>query len=324
MPCVRHAGWGPAWGWCGRPVYRSFYRNWRAYSFCSTWARPWFGGCTVAYWSPGCYESYCGTWVDGAPAFGFGQVYYGPTYNEYFPAETGYEGVEGPAYVEEPVYADEPVYAEEPVVYETAPAPVAAESLPEAPESLAISEAEAPGLEEFEAGVEDFLAGAYVDALVHFRTAAELEPENGEVWMAVAHAGFAAARYRDAAEGIAEAGELGAFPRGYRYDPKSMYPEEGRFEALLAQLETWRTKHPEDANAHLVAAYFHVALGEPAEASQAIVGVLTVRPEDQTAPLLNVAMLPPLPPEASPDAMGPAPAAQGGSASSPAAAASVR
>ena len=156
-----------------------------------------------------------------------------------------------------------------------------------------------------------FLANDYAEALRRFRLAAQADEKNGEAWMAVAHSAFALGAYDESAVAIAQAANLGAFPRGYRYDPKSMYPQENRFEELFQRLQDYRQKHPEDANGHLVAAYFWVAQGKQAPANSAILDVLRVRPDDPTAPLLNLAMLPPLPPEKTPDvAPGqPAPAA---------------
>ena len=156
---------------------------------------------------------------------------------------------------------------------------------------------DAPGRADFEAGIEAFRAGDFEDALNRFTAAAEVEETNGEAWMATAHAGFAAGDYEAAAKGLAEAGALGGFPRGYRFDPKPAYPDEKTFDKLFAKLEKHATKEEADADAHLLLAYFHVAMGEREKANAEILAVLELRPEDETAPLLSTAMLPAVPPE---------------------------
>ena len=120
--------------------------------------------------------------------------------------------------------------------------------------------------------------------------------------MAIAQSAFAVGVFDESADAIARAGLLGAFPRGYRHDPLPMYPTEGRFKALLDRLQKFRAQHPEYADAHLVAAYFHVALGQKAQANEALFQLLELRPGDETAPVLTLAMLPPLPPAATPEA----------------------
>jgi tetratricopeptide (TPR) repeat protein len=239
-------------------------------------------GYGLAYWDPYYYDAYGTYWVNGCPPFGFGSVYYGPTYAGYFA---------DPIYVEVPT----PVVVESaPVVAEPQPAPEFVGG-PEVPDAEAV-----PGEADFAAGVDAFMEGDYATALKFFRRAVQADEENGEAWMAIMHAAFAVGVFDEAADAIERAALLGAFPRGYRHDPRPMYPVKGRFEALLERLQTFRKKHPDYADAHLIAAYFHVALGEKAEANEAIVQLLKLRPDDETAPILTLAMLPPLPPAEAP------------------------
>ncbi|MHC5010216.1 MAG: tetratricopeptide repeat protein [Planctomycetota bacterium] len=239
----------------------------------------------VGYWDPFYYRRRSYYWYGGLPAFGFGVAYYDSYYDPYFPSTTVIVEQQPIYIVEEPAPVEpypEVVPAEPPVV----PAP-AEEPLP--PE-------EAPGQADFDAGVEAFFAGDYEAAFEGFSRAAEADAENGEAWLAMAHAAFALGRYDASAVGIAEAAALGGFPRGYRFDPSPMYQPEGTFQDLLAKLDDHRKKRPADADAHLVAAYLYVALGKGGPANEAIVTVLQLRPEDPTAPLLAIAQLPPLPP----------------------------
>ena len=280
------------------------------YGYGPRWCRPWGGGfywgypCggwgwgvgigigvglgyTMAYWDPWYYDCYGSYWVNGAPPFGFGTVSYGPTYNTYIVEDGSGDPVALPAgpQVQPQGAADQPAPAD-------APNP----------------EVDAPGYAEFGLGVEAFLDGDYPGALQQFRVAVQADEENGEAWMAVAQSAFAVGAFDESAEAITRAAELGAFPRGYRYDPSPMYPVEGRFDKLLSRLETFREQHPENADAHLVAAYLHVALGHKDEADAAITSVLQLRPEDEAAPALTMALLPPVPPQKLPGANPPAPA----------------
>ena len=300
---VRYSGHGGYVGWRGRAYY-----GWGGgYASGPRWCRPWGGGyywgypCggwgwgvgigigvglgyTMAYWDPWYYDCYGSYWVNGAPPFGFGTVSYGPTYNTYI--------VEGQ-------YADEVVIPANPQIQPegAAPAPAPAPGSDDAPDPEA-----APGYTEFGLGVDAFLEGDYPGALQQFRVSVQADEENGEAWMAVAQSAFAVGVFDEAAEAITRAAELGAFPRGYRYDPSPMYPVAGRFDKFLARLETFREKYPDNADAQLVAAYFHVALGDKAKADAAISKVLELRPEDEAAPALTMALLPPVPPQKLPGA----------------------
>ncbi len=279
-------GHGHGWGYC-RPWGGGYYWGYP----CGGWGLG-IGigvgmglGYSMAYWDPWYYDNYGSYWVNGSPPFGFGTVSYGPTYNTYF--------VEG-EYDDEVVVPENPQFLPEDDV-----APPVPEEVP--------SPEDAPGHAEFGLGVDAFLDGEYPEALKQFRLAVQADEENGEAWMAVAQSAFAVGVFDEAAEAITRAAEIGAFPRGYRYDPTPMYPVEGRFDKFFERLQTFREKHPTNADAHLIAAYFHVALGDKHEANEAIVKVLELRPDDEAAPALTMAMLPPVPPEKLPGAAGAAP-----------------
>jgi hypothetical protein len=153
-----------------------------------------------------------------------------------------------------------------------------------------------PGAQSYEAGVEAFLASDYRKALTHFRVVTQLEPGNGEGWLARMHGAFVLARYDEAAKSLREAAELGAFPRGYRFDPRPMYSGKGTFERALLSLEEHARNNPAEIDAHVLLAYFHVALGNAERAQTEIAIVNSMRPSDPTATILTVAMLPPAPP----------------------------
>jgi tetratricopeptide (TPR) repeat protein len=240
-------------------------------------------------------------------------VYYGSSYDCSF----GYGSCGSDvAYVEsEPVVIEKHIYVHdgvEEVIEDEGQAPVQGPAAlpPEEDEALQPAAEEEPeealpdppGKADFQAGVEAFQAGHFEQALEHFRTGAEADETNGEAWMAVAQAAFATGDYAQAAEGLAKAGELGGFPRGYRFDPRPVYPDAKDFEKAVARLDKHLTKHADDADAHLVRAYIHVALGEKTEARQEIERVLELQPADETAPLLNEALLPALPPQREEDA----------------------
>jgi tetratricopeptide (TPR) repeat protein len=154
----------------------------------------------------------------------------------------------------------------------------------------------------FDAGVQLFLQQRYEEALGQFQALVATDAKHGEGWLAVAHASFALGRYGEAGQAIAKAAALGAFPRGYRFDPKPIYKGEGEFEALFQRLEQHVRANREDVDAHLLAAYFHVALGKTAQANLEISWVLNLRPGDPTAEILRVAMEPPPPPQNAPTA----------------------
>jgi hypothetical protein len=276
---------GPYYG--GYPRYGHYHRWWGGWY----WGYPygWGGGWAVAFWPAAWYAAYAPYWIGGCPTYGFGSVYYGPTYQQYFADEQPVYGV--PEVVEEGVPAG-PEALPEAVVPAGEEQPVAE---PEA------QSPDAPGLPHFDAGVKAFQKGDFETAIQSFEAATEAEPDNGELWMGLMHASFAEGEYTTSADALANAAALGGFPRGYRFDPRPAYPSPDTFDQALANLEEHRRTHPDDANAHLVAAYMHLALGDRDEANQAIVRVLELRPGDETAPTLNTALLPPVPPNEVPD-----------------------
>lgn len=163
------------------------------------------------------------------------------------------------------------------------------------------SAGDAPALDEetlraaFASILEAFRRGAYAEALDVAEALTASEPRLGEAWMAALHAAFALGRYDRAARALTEAALLGAFPRGYRFDPRPLYPEEAVLRAQVEALAARVAAAADDADARLVQAWLLTALGQRAQAQEALVAVLTLRPDDRAAPLLALALLPAAP-----------------------------
>ncbi|MDA1194563.1 MAG: tetratricopeptide repeat protein, partial [Planctomycetota bacterium] len=252
----------------------------------------------------GPYHHYAYTYPRWGLYFGFGVSYYGPSYSTVFVDATPYGGP-GEVVYEEVVYEEVPVGGAQPAVAAPAAQPPLEQPLGEAP---AFPEPSGPDADEgdfpagtphpdFEPSVNAFLGGDYAGALKRLDNVVRDEPDNGEAWLAVMHANFALGRYGPAGLALAKAGELQAFPRGYQFDPRPLYArQQGSYDTYVLALAHHIAANPQDADARLVRAYLHVASGERAEARAAIDGVLEVRPADETAPLLALALLPPPPP----------------------------
>jgi tetratricopeptide (TPR) repeat protein len=229
--------------------------------------------------------------------FGYGVSYYTTVYAPYFVDAVPYAPYDPTWYLyDEPYTEVVPPYGDPGYVapYATGPgAVVEPEPAPDFPEPLPGEGQQPLPHPDFEPGLQAFLAGDYGAALERFSNVLQAEPDNGEAWLAMAHANFAIGRYAQAAKALAEAGRLEAFPRGYRFDPRPLYPQEGRFDALWLRLRQHAAARPADADAQLLVAYFHVALGERGEAYEAIERVLQARPDDETAQRLALALLPP-------------------------------
>ena len=281
-----YPSWGCGWGWgVGIGIGVGFYVNWG------------WGGCCAPYY--GCYPNY-------GMRFGYGTSYYSPAYETvivesepyYGPAEVCEECQNGEALPEE-IIEEGPI---EDAPIEDAPIDEGAGEQPLEPavddgtaQDDASNEMRKPHAD-FEPSVKDFLAGDYAGALEHLDRVVQDEPDNGEAWLAVMHANFALGRYGPSANGLAKAAALDAFPRGYRFDPRPLYPEVGRWDELIGNLDKHIEADPKDADAKVLRAYLHVALGEKKEASKLIDDVLVLRGDDETAPRLAMALLPPPPP----------------------------
>ena len=195
-----------------------------------------------------------------------------------------------------------PPQAEPPVLVappsEPWPAPATApEVLPEQPPAQADpgADAQAARAETFGKGFEAFQRGAFEEALGRFESLVKSDPKDGEAWMAITHAAFALGLYPRAAEALAQAAALGGFPRGYRFDPAPLYAGEGTFDALLERVVRHVAATPRDADARLVLAWLFVSLGRRVEAQEQLQQVLMLRPDDGTAPVLSIALLPAAP-----------------------------
>lgn len=229
--------------------------------------------------------------------FGYAVTYYPSTYASYFVDATPYYlpgDVVSETYVDDvqpEVVYEQPVVEPQPQVVEPAPAPAEGETWPAAQPHA-----------DYKPALDAFFAGEYGRARELFRNVVNAEPGNGEAWLGLVHANFALGFYKEAADALAQAAALDAFPRGYQFDPRPLYRGEGGFDRPLAKLDGVIAKRPDNVNALLVRAYLHVALGERVDAQAAIQRVLEMRPEDETAPRLAMALLPPPPPPAEPPA----------------------
>ncbi|MGE0193235.1 MAG: tetratricopeptide repeat protein [Planctomycetota bacterium] len=159
------------------------------------------------------------------------------------------------------------------------------------------------GEELFAKGVEAFLDGRHAEAELTFHLLSLEQPENGQVWMALLHARFAQGDYEAAATALNKAAAIGAFPRGYRFDPTPLY-RDGSFPQRLQGLERHLGTYPRHTDALLLLGYFQVALGQEANARASLDRVLLQRRADPTAILLQEALLPAEMPDAAttPDA----------------------
>ncbi|MDF1701651.1 MAG: tetratricopeptide repeat protein, partial [Planctomycetota bacterium] len=270
------------------------------------WHYPYFG--FYYAWRPygyGCYP-YWNVYPGWGMNFGFGVSYYGPAYRTVFVESEPYYGPG--EVVEEVIYDEAPQQAAEGAPLEQPLEQPAEEDFPVAPAQPA--EPSTDGADtgdtqaaprkphaDFEPSVKAFLAGDYQGALGHLDNVVRDEADNGEAWLAVMHANFALGRYGPASSALAKAGALGAFPRGYQFDPAPLYAKQaGAFDGYLQALDDHLAANPKDADAQLVRAYMHVTLGEKGEARTALDKVLELRPADETAPELALALLPPPPP----------------------------
>jgi hypothetical protein len=291
----------------------------------------------------GCGSGYGWGWGGGYPYggsslsisfWGFGGGYCEPTWIAppayYYPAESlGYMPTyvaPAPNYLQPQDYPLAPQEAapvwpapnSAPPSPEPGPLPEPQATQPEQPQEGAPVEGQEPQLtpEEGKAlgqSLEAFRREAYDEAQNLLEPLVAAKPELGHAWMGIAHAAFAAGRTQRAAEAITKVALLGGFPRGYKFDPAALYasPEafRGRKDALTAQLAA----QPDDADARLVNAWLLVSLGERAAAREQLDLVLGLRPADEAAPILSLALLPPLPlPPPAPSAVAPpsAPPAQ--------------
>jgi hypothetical protein len=281
--------------------WRSFHRNGR-----QVWTPDWgyapyqpvtyveyvnvFGFCPQPYFQPE-------PWPMPAP------VYLEPEY--YLEAEYVYPALplpalEAPALVAPPAPTAWPA----PSAPTVAPEPDAAPAEPGAEAQASRSGARADA---FGKGFEAFQRAAYADALGRFEALVKVDAKDGEAWMAIAHAAFALGIYPRSAEALAQVAALGGFPRGYRFDPAPLYTGEGTFDGLLKGVMKHVAALPRDADARLVLAWLFTSLGRRIEAQEQIQQILMLRPDDTTAPVLSIALLPAPPQPAEGAANAPAP-----------------
>ena len=228
-----------------------------------------YGGCDPCY-----------SYVDPWPV-AYGPSYYGPSYYAPSYAYPAYPAPQ-PLYVEPPLG---PVVPQEAPLAPMVPAPEAApapDAVPApnafpAPNDVKPEQAPAQGQppaltpEEEKAlgeSLEAFRSGSYGKAHALLEGLVANNPQLGNAWMGIAHAAFAAGRTQRAAEALTKASLLGAFPRGYRFDPATLYASPEAFKERRQALDTRLTEKPDDADAHLVAAWLHLSVGERDAARQ--------------------------------------------------------
>jgi hypothetical protein len=158
---------------------------------------------------------------------------------------------------------------------------------PQAPSEAGTDDGEAT----FARGVEAFLDGRHAEAEMLFHLLSLQQPDNGQAWMALMHARFAQAQYDGAAQAIGHAAAVGAFPRGYRFDPQPLY-RDGSFPQRLERLQRHLGTYARHTDGWLLLGYFQVALGREAEARAALERVLELRRADPAAIILLDALLP--------------------------------
>ncbi|MCA9317077.1 MAG: tetratricopeptide repeat protein [Planctomycetes bacterium] len=151
----------------------------------------------------------------------------------------------------------------------------------------------------FAKGVEAFLDGRHAEAELTFHLLSLEQPENGQVWMALLHARFAQGNFEAATTALNKAAAIGAFPRGYRFDPTPLY-RDGSFPERMQALERHLGTYPRHTDALLLLGYFQVALGQEEAARASLDRVLLQRRADPTAILLQEALLPAEKPAAAP------------------------
>jgi hypothetical protein len=209
-----------------------------------------------------------------------------------------------------------------PAIPEVFPAPSPApEGAPSAPETApGAQDAQGPrplSAEDEKAlqqSLEEFRAGRYGAAQATLEAVVARSPDLGHAWLGIAHAAFASGRTTRASEALTQAALLGAFPRGYRFDPRALYAEAAEFDSRKQALEEHVRAKPADTDARLVLAWLRVSLGEREQARADLDAVLGQRPADAAAPLLSHALLPPAPeaeqqaPQAAPPPPGALPA----------------
>ncbi len=179
------------------------------------------------------------------------------------------------------------------------PAPAPAPPDEEAPLTLSPEDQQA-----LAQSLQSFAAGEYAAALAPLEALAARVPALGQAWLGIAHASFALGRIERAAQAVTQAAVLGAFPRGYAFDPRGLYPTPAAFEERLAALTQRAAAEPSQADLRLVLAWLQMSLGQRHEARAGLDALLVLRPGDEAAPLLALALLPPLPPPAEAPATG--------------------
>lgn len=275
------------------PTHRGgvYYGGRRSYEpspvFAPTWGyhRPYVPSFTfVSVWGYGCYCEPPATYVEPlyAPPLYVEPVYPQPLAPAYGPSPAPY--YEAPA--APPAYAQAPQPEPQP---EPQPQP-ATPSDPQAPRAPSAEQQQILGR-----SLEAFRAGRTAEALALLDGAVQADPTLGDAWLGIAYAGFALERHERAAQALTQAAQLGAFPRGYRFDARALFPSAAAYDAALARLVARVAMAPRDADARLVLAWLQVSAGERAAAQEQILQVLTLRPADEAAPILALALLPAAP-----------------------------
>ncbi|MFM8980762.1 MAG: tetratricopeptide repeat protein [Planctomycetia bacterium] len=158
------------------------------------------------------------------------------------------------------------------------PAPAAAAATPDAEAPAPPPTLSADDQQALQQSLAAFAAEDYASALATLEALAARVPALGQAWLGVAHAAFALQRPERAAQALTQAALLGAFPRGYAFDPRVLYAAPERFDERLAGLATRAAAEPGNADLHLVLAWLRMSLGQRDEARASLDTVLTLRP----------------------------------------------
>jgi tetratricopeptide (TPR) repeat protein len=146
-------------------------------------------------------------------------------------------------------------------------------------------------LSSFDAGLEQFKAGGYQEALSLFNTALQQLPGDPVVHEMRCLALFATGNYAPAAAGLNSL--LAAAPGMDWTTMSGLYGDPDSYTQQLRSLEEFCQANPDDAPAHFVLAYHYLVTGSKEPAIEALRVVVKNQPQDATAKRMLDALAPP-------------------------------